>query len=120
MCKILHVQAVEAPIEVGRLGSLADICDYYESQRALLYHAAVWIFKWNFSRIAVHHLRRLIWVAYVFDLCNAFEKVCGGLAAALTADEVESLDMYLMPDELKGWPVVIAEISPFTYNGVSR
>jgi hypothetical protein len=56
----------------------------------------------------------------VFDLCNAFEKVCGGLAAALTADEVESLDMHPMPDELKGWPVVIAETPPFIYNGASR
>lgn len=100
-----------------QLGSLADICDYYESQRALSYHAAVWIFEWNLSRIAVHHLRRLLWVAYVFDMNNAFEKVCGGLATALTANEVESLDMHPMPDELKGGSVVITATPPFTYNG---
>ena len=51
----------------------------------------------------IYHLRRLILVAYVLDLSHAFEKACGGLAVALTADKVESLDMHRVPDKLKGW-----------------
>lgn len=102
MCKILHVQSVETPTEVKQLASLADICDYYESQQALSSHAAAWISEWNFSRITVRKIRRLLWFSYVFNLSHAYGRVSRSLAIALTAGGVEVLDVHPMPDEMKG------------------
>lgn len=122
MCMILHYQEVGSLEDTEEVGRLADICNFYQTERALATRIEVWMMRIEFHQLGTASLRRLLWVAYVFGLQNAFEKVSGSLAVALEAEEIESWDGHPMPAKIKGWihddlhGVVLRLTSQVTYD----
>lgn len=58
MCNILHYRETEKPKGVAHLAALADVCDYYGSERATAFHARAWIREWMPFQVTVPELKK--------------------------------------------------------------
>ena len=104
MCGLLHFQHVTLPQDVGCLGAIADVCDYYGSERAISVHirASIHPFEQAECRLTIPEVRKLLWVSFVFDLEHAFEVFSARLVAMLDIESVKALDLGMMPEKLQG------------------
>lgn len=104
MCKLLHFQEVSPPKDVKHLAAIADVCDYYGTERAISVHILAWIrsFEHPECRLTIQEIQRLLWVAYVFDLQHAFEVFSVRLAAIVDVQSVNAMELGMLPDTLHG------------------
>lgn len=104
MCKLLHFQEVSPPESVKELSNLADVCDYYGTERAISVHIRAWIhpFEQPQCQLSIEELQKLLLVAYTFHLEHSFETFSVRLATMLDLKSVKALDLGRLPGTVQG------------------
>jgi hypothetical protein len=102
ICRVVHYRPAHPPDSVDGYHLLADLCNFYGCSWALSFHVRAWLESWDLSNLSSKELQKMLWVSFVFHLCDKFQCVSLHLAEAFTVGEWKAWEVQPMPAQLKG------------------